>query len=264
MYHYLLVFLDPKENYKVLGYQAFSGDSVIYPQDVIPESKKLEFKLLGYLPDSSANSKYELLGSPTYDTVNNILLIEFSGEMGGVSVEVARYDSSDPLSIDLEISKILSVKRQEIFQVVGLFNEEQDFSVIGYVTYFGSMLKDPDNDVQFAGNEWVIALDKYTDDSSDYHSAYQRLNCHYDKETKKLHIEIPNLNYVTCRMSGYPSRRDDIDKIIEMQRREGILSAMEDDLLEDLLGMGILWLQNKAPSSFGAFLFNLLFQYYLF
>jgi len=248
MYHYLLVFLDPKENHKMLGYQAFYGDSIINPEDVVPESKKIEFKLSGYLPDSSINSKYEMLGTPTYDAANNVLLIEFSREMGGINVDVARFDGSDSLTIDLEISKILAVKRQEIFQVIGLFDEDNKFSVIGYVTYFGSMLNDPENDVKFTGTGWVISLDKYIPDHSEYHSNYKRLNCHYDCETKKLSISIPGFDHVSCQMAGYPSKKKNIDEILEEMRKKSIRNAMEYDFIGSLLGIGTFWWLNKAPN----------------
>lgn len=222
MYHYLLVFLDPKENYKILGYQAFFGNSIINPHDAIPESERLELKLSGYLPDSSVNSKYNLLGSSTYDVSNSTLLIEFSEGMGGVEVEVVRYDGHDSLSIDAEISKILAVKRQNVFQIVGLFKDDKDFSVIGYVTYFGSLFKDPDNAVELS-EKCLIHLDNFGADASTYQSKYPRLGCHYDLESKQLSIDIPkdipNGAYY-CQVADYSSPKENIDEIVNDLREQ--------------------------------------------
>lgn len=249
MYHNLIVFLNPKENYQVLGYQSFLSDSSLNQRDVNSSKKKLEINVTGYTPDSTSESKYARFGTLIYDKTNNVLTIKFSDEMDDVvetAVEVTFVSKSSEIQIDLEISRILCEKRGDIFQVVGLFNEDHNFSVIGYVTFFGCGLENPETDVEYTGKEWIISLDKYREDTSQYQSEYQRLCCHYDQEEKKLHIELPDtMGDTSCQIYGYYSPIEDIDKVLQEMREKCLKSIIDIDMLAILLSM--IW-SNKAPS----------------
>lgn len=245
MYYHLLVFLDPEENYEVLGYQTFLSDKVLKPSDVTTDKKKMEIKVTGYTPDSApSESKYARFGTLIYD--NNVLTIKFSDETDDVYetiVEAAFVSQPSPMQIDLEISKILSEKRNAFFQLIGFFDEDQEFSILGYHTYYG-IIKDPENDVEFNGNEWIISLDNFREDDLQWQSKYQRLCCHYDPVEKKLHITLPGtMENVNCRIFGYNQQEIqnmNIDLELQVMQTESVRMHEIDNISCDLLAYGLL------------------------